>query len=86
MHLKQLGVTYSACAPFTKNKELDKACFQQNMAHGDFKDLPKRTLADKALRDKASDITKNPKLDGYQHGLPSIVHTFFDKKNFWWCC
>ena len=56
------------------------------MAHGDFKDLPKRTLADKALRDKASDITKNPKLDGYQHGLPSIVHTFFDKKNFWWCC
>ena len=38
--------------PFPKNKEriqayicqneLDKACFQHNMAHGDFKDLPKK--------------------------------------------
>ena len=57
MYLKQPGFTYSACGPFTKNKErinkfketgdanyiykneLDKACFQHDMAYGDFKDL-----------------------------------------------
>ena len=56
MHLKQPGFTYSACGPFTKNKEiiekfmqkrnrnfiykneLDKACFQHNMAYGKSKD------------------------------------------------
>ena len=54
MYLKQLGFTYSACGPFTKNKEriqkfketgdtnyiskneLDKTCFQHDMASGDF--------------------------------------------------
>ena len=29
--------------------ELDKACFQHDMAYGDFKDLPRRTVADKVL-------------------------------------
>ena len=33
--------------------ELDKACFQHDMAYGDFKDLYRRTAADKVLRDKA---------------------------------
>ena len=83
MHLKQPaalgkpGFTYSACGPFTKNKEriqkfketrdtkyiykneLDKGCFQHDMAHGDFKDLTKRTASDKVLRNKAFDIAKN---------------------------
>ena len=36
--------------------ELDKACFQHDMAYGDFKDLMKRTFADKVLRDKAFEI------------------------------
>ena len=98
MHLKQPGLTYSACGPFTKNKEriqkfketgdtsciykneLDKACFQHNMACGDFKDLKRRTLSDKVLRDKAFNIAKNPKYDGYQRGLVSMVYKFFDKK------
>ena len=98
MHLKQLGVTYSACRPFTKNKErvqkfketgdtsyiykneLDKACFQHDMAYGDFKDLKRRTASDKVLRDKAFNVAKNPKYDGYQRGLASIVYKFFDKK------
>ena len=71
MHLKQTGFTYSACGPFTKNKEriqkfketgytsyiykneLERACFQHDMAYGDFKDLKRRTLSDKVLRDKA---------------------------------
>ena len=44
--------------------ELDKACFQHDMAYGDFKDLARRTVSDKVLRDKAFDIAKNPKYDG----------------------
>ena len=51
------------------------------MAHGDFKDLKKkRTAADKCLRDKAFNIAKNPKYDGYQRGLASMVYKLFDKK------
>ena len=45
--------------------ELDKACFQQDLAYGDFKDLTRKTASDKILRDKAFNITKNPKYDGY---------------------
>ena len=51
------------------------------MAHGDFKDLNRRTFADKVLRDKAFNIAKDPKYDGYQRGLASMVYKFFDKKN-----
>ena len=50
------------------------------MAYGDFKDLKKKIFSDKALRDKAFNIVKNRKYDGYQRGLPSIVYKFFDKK------
>ena len=61
--------------------ELAKACFQHNMAYGDFKDLAKRTAADKVLRDKAFNIAKDPKYDGYQREVASMVYNFFDKKN-----
>ena len=99
MHLKQPGFTYSACGPFTKNKEriqkfketgdtiyiykneLGKACFQYDMAYGDFKDFKKRTFSNKVLRDKAFNIAKSPKYDGYQRGLASMVYKFFDKKS-----
>ena len=50
------------------------------MAYGDFKDLAKRTAADKVLNDKAFNITKDPKYDGYQRGLASMVYKFFNKK------
>ena len=50
------------------------------MAYGDLKDLKRRTAADKALRDKAFDIPKSPKYDGYKGGLASMVYKFFDKK------
>ena len=60
--------------------ELDKACFQHDMAYGDFKDLKRRTASDKVLRDKAFNIAKNPKYDEYQRGLASMVYKFFDKK------
>ena len=99
MHLKQRGFTYSACGPFTKNKEripkfketgdtsyvykdeLDKACFQLDMAYGDFKDLKRRTASDKILRDKAFNIAKNPKCGGCGRGLASVVYKLFDKKS-----
>ena len=43
--------------------EFDKACFQHDMAYGDFKDLARRTASDKVLRDKAFNIAKNSKYD-----------------------
>ena len=85
MHLKQPGCTYGACGPFTKNKEktekfmqtgdtnfiykneLDKACFQHDMAYGKTKDLIKRNQIN-AFR-----IASDPKYDGYQRGLASMV-------------
>ena len=51
------------------------------MAYVDFKDLKRRTTSDKILRNKVFNIAKNPKHDGYQRGLPSMVYKFFDKKS-----
>ena len=61
--------------------ELDKACIQHNMAYGVFKDLKRRTGSDKILKDKVFNIAKNPKYDGCQRGLASMVYKFFDKKS-----
>ena len=98
MHLRQPQFTYSACGPFTKDKQriqkfkeigdtkyiyrnkLDKACFAHDAAYSDSKDLTKRTVADKVLKNKAFNIAKDPKYDGYQRGLDSMVK-FFDKKS-----
>ena len=69
------------------NKQEIKAIFTKmnlirlDMAYGDFKDLPRRTASDKVLRDKAFNIANNPKYDGYQRGLASMVYKFFDKKS-----
>ena len=60
---------------------MNKACFQHDMAHGDFKDLVRITPSDKVLKDKAFEIANNPKYDGYQRGLASMVYKFFDKKS-----
>ena len=51
------------------------------MAYGDFKDLKRRTASDKILRDKAFNIAKNSKYDGYQRGLASMVYKVFDNKS-----
>ena len=63
-----------------RNK-LDKACFQHDSAYVDHKDLINRTEVDKVLRDKVYDLASNPKYDGYQRGLASMVYKFFDKKS-----
>ena len=52
------------------------------MAYGDFKDLNRRTFADKALRDKAFNTAKDQNYDGYQRRLSSMDHNFLIK-NFW---
>ena len=89
---KKPKFTYSASAPFTKNKEriqkfrelgdtkyiyrnkLGKDCFQHDMPYEDFKDIARRTASDKVLRDKAFNIAKNPKYDGYKRGFSSMVY------------
>ena len=50
-------------------------------AYVDNKDLINRTKADKVLKDKTYNIASNPKYDGYQRGLASMVYKFFDKKS-----
>ena len=50
------------------------------MTYGDFKDLAKRTASDKVLRNKAFNIAKNPKYDGYQRRFASMIYKSFDKK------
>ena len=40
----------------------------------------KKTICDKILKDRAYNIAINPKYDGYQKGLASVVYKFFDKK------
>ena len=45
--------------------ELDKTCFAHDAAYSDSKDLTKRTVADKILRNRAFNIAKDPKYDGY---------------------
>ena len=66
---------------FIYKNELDKACFQHDMAYGKSKDLDKRTQSDKFLRGKAFKIASDPKYDGYESGLASMVFTYFDKKS-----
>ena len=66
---------------FIYRNYLDKACFQHDSAYSDSKDLVKITQSDKILRDKAFNIAKNSKYDGYQRGLAPMVYKFFDKKS-----
>ena len=68
-------------ASYIYKNELDKSCFQHDMAYGYFKDLAKSIAADKVLRDKAFKIASDQKCDGYQRGLAYMVCTFFDKKS-----
>ena len=61
--------------------ELDKFCFQHDITHGDFKDLPRRTASDKVLRVKAFKYFQTPRYEGYQRGLASMFFKFLDKKS-----
>ena len=65
IHLRQPSFTYSACGPCTKDKERIYGFKERgdSMAYGDFKDLNRRTFADKVLCDKAFNIVKDLKWD-----------------------
>ena len=58
---------------------MDKACFAHDAAYADSKNLAKRTVSDKILKDKAYEIARNCKYDGYQRALPSMVYKSFDE-------
>ena len=66
---------------FIYKNEVDKACFQHDMPYGKSKDLAKRTQSDKVLREKAFKIASDPKYDGCQRGLASVVYKFSAKKS-----
>ena len=61
---------------FIYKNELDKACFQHDMAYDKSKDLVK-TQSDKVLKDKAFKSASDPKYDGYQRRLASVVLQVF---------
>ena len=66
---------------FIYKNELDKSCFQHDMAYGKLKYLIKKTQSDKVLKNKAFKIANNQNYDGCQRGLASMVYKFFDKKS-----
>ena len=94
MRLRQPQFVYSACGPFTRHKErikefkrtgdtrllyrneLDKACFKHDAAYAKYKDIENRLISHQKLKNIAS----NPKYDGYQRSLASMVYKFFDSK------
>ena len=96
MHLRQPEFTYSASGGFTKHSqgiqkfietgnlmhiyknELDKACSAHD---ADSSDIAKTTISGKILKERADEIAINPKYDGYQRGLESLVHMFFSQEN-----
>ena len=59
--------------------ELDNTFFQNDMPYGGFKDLPRRAASDNVLCNNAFNIVENPKYDGYQRGLASVVYKFLTK-------
>ena len=61
--------------------ELDKVCFQHDMANEDFTNSARGITSDKFLGNKAFNIAKNPNYGGYQRGLASMVYKFFEKKS-----
>ena len=72
----QTGNTY-----FVYRNELDKVYFQHDMAYGKTKHLLKRIQSDKVLKGKIYKLASDPRYDGYQRGLASMVSKFFDKKS-----
>ena len=60
--------------------ELDKACFKHDAAYVKYKDAENRLISDQKLRNSAYDIASNPKYDGYQRSLASMVYKCFDSK------
>ena len=67
-------------ARYIYRNELDKACFQHDAACTKYKDAENRLISDQKLKNSAYDIASNPKYDGYQRNLASMVYKFFSSK------
>ena len=65
---------------FDYGNELDKACFSHDAAYSDSKDLAKRTVSGKILKERAYDIARNCQYDEHQRALACMVYKVFDKK------
>ena len=61
--------------------ELDRSCFQHDMAYNKYKDLKNRTQSDIVLKNKAYKIATKPKFDGFQRALASMVSKFFNERS-----
>ena len=99
LYLKQPGFTYSACGPFTKNRErnkkfrdtgnlkhlyrneLDKVCFAHDATYSKSKDLAKRAISHKILKDRTYGIMRNRQYDGYQRALASMNYKVFSEES-----
>ena len=67
------------CKQLYRN-ELEKACFAHNGADSNSKDLAKRTISNKILKNTAYEIARNRQYDGYERALASVVFKCFDKE------
>ena len=84
LNLKQLGLIQKfreTCnLKHLYSNELDEACFAHDAEYSESKDLAKRTISDKILKDRAYETARNCGYDEYQRALASMVYKFFDKK------
>ena len=76
--IKKFKQTGDTC--YIYRNELDKACFQHDAAYTNYKDVENRLISDQKLKNSAYDIASNPKYDGYQRGLASMVYKFLSQK------
>ena len=76
--IKEFKRTGDTCLLY--RNELDKACFKHDAAYAKYKDVNIRLISDQKLKNGAYDIASNPKYDGYQRGLASMVYKFFNSK------
>ena len=65
MHLRQPGFTYRACGPYTINEEKIKKIKETRDSRHIYQNELERIVADEVLHDKAFNIAKNPKYDGF---------------------
>ena len=68
-------------ANYICRNDLDKGCFEYDMAYGNYKDLGKRTESDKVLKNRAFKVASKLKYHGFKRGLASRIYKFFDKKS-----
>ena len=61
--------------------ELYKSCFAHDSAYSNSKELAKRTISDKILKDRTYEVVSNRKYDGRQRAVASMVYKFFDKRS-----